>query len=327
MATRYVWKKRVYTSASLDEPLETSATIVLDNPNLSIILCEYTSTGLNSYGKPCVSPQGNSIYIMTNGNVSSSNISYPTTTYPIAIFQYNDATLDHRMQSARVGTYYWRIKYNSTYNEYEFYLSSSPSGDINTAAVRYDYAIKTESTLTTVSSANRNTYGDYVYDNTARAAFYYSGSDNIDPISITYPTSLKYEGSSISFNCVINPSTSNTYGGTISYNIGYKKNSDNWVHDGNWSTQTTRSRIISDDSWNTYQLRVIAKDNWGFVSTTNITGPVGIVIKASKPLYIGISSTARKVPKMYIGINGVARKVKKAYIGVNGVARLFFDNS
>ena len=44
----------------------------------------------------------------------------------------------------------------------------------------------------------------------------------------------------------------------------------------------------------------------------------------AKKVYVGVSSTARKVKRMYVGVSSKARRVKKGYVGINGVARLFY---
>lgn len=122
-----------------------------------------------------------------------------------------------------------------------------------------------------VSSGSSSTYPANSYS----GSYWYvsKGSDNIDPIAVTYPTNVFKNQ-----NIIITVSPrSNTFGGTISYKYEYTTNGSTWQVLNSSTTQTSVSMTIPNDA-TTFQARVTAMDNMGFTSTTAVAG-------AQKPVY------------------------------------------
>ena len=122
-----------------------------------------------------------------------------------------------------------------------------------------------------VSSGSSSTYPANSYS----GSYWYvsKGSDNIDPIAVTYPTNVFKNQ-----NIIITVSPrSNTYGGTISYKYEYTTNGSTWQVLNSSTTQTSVSMTIPNDA-TTFQARVTAMDNMGFTSTTAVAG-------AQQPVY------------------------------------------
>ena len=165
------------------------------------------------------------------------------------------------------------------------------------------------------SSQSREAYPDdgmYSYD-----YYVYEGSDNIDPISISYSKEELESGESVKVS--VSP-RSNTYGGTIYYQYSYSSNGgESWVNIGE-TTETVKT-ITVPDGIEQFQIRVRASDNMGFTSDDYVAGANLPVFQLNG--YVGINGKARKVDKLYVGVNGKARQVVKGYIGVNGKARKF----
>ena len=100
--------------------------------------------------------------------------------------------------------------------------------------------------------------GDYWYT--------YKGSDSIDPVSVSIPTSID-GGDRITIS--VTKSNSNTYGGTITYTYEVQLNGGSWTSIGD-STSLTKSYTVPKDT-TTFRARVKAKDNMGFASSTYVT--------------------------------------------------------
>lgn len=153
-------------------------------------------------------------------------------------------------------------------------------------------------------------YGSYYYK--------YSGSDNIDPIAISYANEDLEAGQEIKIS--ITPSESKVYGGTVTYIYDYCRNND-----GIWfrliSTTSLSASYTIPEGTTSIQFRVRSSDNIGFTSTDYVTGD-NVAVSQLKG-YVGINGKARKADRIYVGVNGKARQVVKGYIGVNGKARKF----
>lgn len=147
--------------------------------------------------------------------------------------------------------------------------------------------------------------------------YIYKGSDNIDPRSISYPTSGISTGDSITVN--ITESNSKVYGGTVNYTYQYRLNGGSWTTIS--TTTATSINFTIPNNATSIQFRANAKDDAGFTSSTYVTG-LTITIETSK-FWVGINGKARESCNMWVGVNGKARKVKAAWVGVNGKARKF----
>lgn len=94
------------------------------------------------------------------------------------------------------------------------------------------------------------------------------GQDSIDPIALTYNADILQPGENIELT--IWESTSNTYGGNISYVIEVNNNETGWIEEKT-ITQTTTTITIPTDS-TSWKVRVKAKDDKGFISNTYVYG-------------------------------------------------------
>ena len=125
---------------------------------------------------------------------------------------------------------------------------------------------KTGDRLATVSSAKSNAYTTGA---TVGSADYYEykGSDNIDPSALTYSDAVT-AGQNVTLT--IAPSTGTTLGGNISYVIQTTTNGTDWYDAGETSEISYTVTVPADAIvWN---VRVYAKDDTGFTSSTYIYG-------------------------------------------------------
>jgi hypothetical protein len=99
--------------------------------------------------------------------------------------------------------------------------------------------------------------------------YVYQGSDSIDPTAVSYSTTSPKGGEAITIK--VTESSSNTYGGTISYVYQYSTDGGS-----SWTTLTTATSTSASYTipagTTQFQARVYAKDNYGFTSSTYVTG-------------------------------------------------------
>ena len=94
--------------------------------------------------------------------------------------------------------------------------------------------------------------------------YVYSGSDSIDPISIsTVVDRWLYIGQQLTITA--SPSTSIQYGGTISYQYQVQLNGGAWTNIGSKTTATSINYTVPDGT-TSITFRVQASDNMGFTS-------------------------------------------------------------
>lgn len=117
-----------------------------------------------------------------------------------------------------------------------------------------------------ISSASSGAYSS----NGASGDYWYvlQGSDTIDPASVTYDESTLVAGETVTVT--ISPSTGNSYGGTITYQVEVNVDETGWEV----VTQTTSTSVNLDIpadavSW---RVRVLASDDMGFTSTDYVYG-------------------------------------------------------
>ena len=116
-----------------------------------------------------------------------------------------------------------------------------------------------------VSSANSGAYPANSYSGNY---WYVSlGSDTIDPVSLSYTDPVRAGGT---VNLTITHSNGIVHGGTITYTIQTTTNGEDY-YDAGTTTGTTFAVTVPKDAaiWN---VRVYAKDDTGFVSTTYVYG-------------------------------------------------------
>lgn len=117
----------------------------------------------------------------------------------------------------------------------------------------------------------------------ATSSYFYDriGSDNIDAKSISLSKSSVKVGEDVTIT--VSPSTSNTYGGTISYTYQYSTNGGS-----TWSslkTTTLTSATVNISSGTSFKARVVASDNYGFTSSTYTTSTVIPIITNTPPKF------------------------------------------
>ena len=146
----------------------------------------------------------------------------------------------------------------------------------------------------------------------------YLGSDNLDPYSVEYSVGTISAGEEITVT--VKPRTP-TYGGTVYYQYSYSTNGgSSWTNLGARTTDTSKTAVVPQGA-KQYRVRVVASDNYGFTSTTYVSG-INLTVLELKA-YVGVDGKARPVVKIYVGVDGKAREVVKGYVGINGKARKF----
>lgn len=107
--------------------------------------------------------------------------------------------------------------------------------------------------------------------------YVYSGSDSIDPVSISTPVNKwLYIGQQLTI--IASPSTSIKYGGTISYQYQVQLNGGSWTNIGSKTTATSINYNIPEGT-TSIRFQVLASDNMGFTSTTWVQSPTYQVSK------------------------------------------------
>lgn len=130
------------------------------------------------------------------------------------------------------------------------------------------YAVRTKwgpgSSATTISGPSQSTYPE---DGVSGNDWYtYQGSDNIDPSACSIPATIN-GGTAITIT--VTPGTGKVYGGTVSYIYQVSLAGGAWT-DIATTTATSRSYTVPYGTAS-IQVRVQAKDNLGFTSTTYVT--------------------------------------------------------
>lgn len=171
--------------------------------------------------------------------------------------------------------------------------------------------------ISSVSSISRSSYND---NGLSDSYWYvYKGSDNIDPISITYS---KQDLTSGEPTTVFVSSRAPTYGGTIYYQYQYSTDGGNtWTNIGSKTTSTSKTVTIPEGA-EQFQARVQASDGWGFMSTTYIYGP-NLTVSQIKA-YATVGGKLMAGTKMYATVGGKIRQVQKGYTTVGGKVRKLF---
>lgn len=143
---------------------------------------------------------------------------------------------------------------------------------------RYSYYVR-GSFIKYISSSSSNSYPSNDY--TGSYWYVYQGSDSIDPVSITLSEEI-FGGESTTIT--LSPSTDKRYSGTVSYIYQYRFN------EGNWNTLTTSTSTTASLAvpigMNTVQVRVQAKDDLGFTSTSYIESDVVEIINGDPPYFV-----------------------------------------
>ena len=128
-----------------------------------------------------------------------------------------------------------------------------------------------------VTNANSGAYPNNSYQGSNW--YVYQGSDNIDPASVTIPASIQ-GGTSI--DITVAPSAGKVYGGTVSYTYQYKLGNGAWQTLSGPTTATTQQLTIPKGT-TSVQVRVQARDNLGFTSSTWVSSDVVEVTNNQPP--------------------------------------------
>lgn len=323
MGTRYVWDR--YSTVDLPSGIfeqkttrargSESATRFSGYPSSFKIGCTSTPTG----------PDDNGYYTPAGQIHNDQRLGIKQVDYNY--FMINDSTANKRRYYYETGNSggQWSQNPIATGNP-DGYISLT---EIASVEVQQHYSMNIveaiEGTIKgagTVQGQNTSSLSS-TYPNDALSGSYwykYKGSDSIDPTGVSYSIT-KPEGGKV-ITVTVTP-RGNIYGGTIYYQFSYSTNGGaSWTDSGSKVTNTSKSFTLARGS-KQFSVRVIASDNYGFISTDYIIGANLTVTNTN--VYIGIDSRARKIKNVYIGIDGTARKVAHGYIGdASNKARLWF---
>lgn len=154
------------------------------------------------------------------------------------------------------------IKYNNQVAGRDTWVveESYPASEYVAGAVQGTTSYGNLSSASSGAYPSNGVSGDYWYVS--------AGSDTIDPASVTYDESTLIAGETVTVT--ISPSTGNTYGGTITYQVEVNVDETGWEV----VTQTTSTSVNLDIpadavSW---RVRVLASDDMGFTSTDYVYG-------------------------------------------------------
>ena len=155
----------------------------------------------------------------------------------------------------------------------------------------------------------------YPIDGVSGSYYYiFEGSDCIDPTSVSYSTTEPSGGKSITISVT---ARSNTYGGTISYQYQYSTNGGS-----SWTTITTttsKSRSVTIPKGATqFMARVRASDNYGFTSSTYVSG-ANLTVKNDSN-FVGVDGAVKGITAV-LCVDGVVKTNVKMYHGVNGTVK------
>lgn len=244
MATRYVWEKW-----NIQQGL-------INSGNTTLRFSGYQDDSLTYYTSNSYSIYGNTVslsnptqniweYYMafTAPNVDSWFAT--TRTYDDRIYRWTNSTTAQQTQSSQ--TY----KITLTISNIDVYFVANIQGSTS-------YGL--------LSSASASAYPD----NSQSDSYWYvlQGNDTINPASVTYDESTLVAGETVTVT--ISPSTGNSYGGTITYQVEVNVDETGWEV----VTQTTSTSVNLDIpadavSW---RVRVLASDDMGFTSTDYVYG-------------------------------------------------------
>lgn len=282
MSTRYVWEK--YSTETeiykVDNALYKSTFSMNDT-------AKYGFCGFNSY-----TIDGNRLYF-----------DEPITRYYVTLENTED-------NPVYVNEQFFHIEGYTLDTDTYIFLSQVQSGGLcerkSTSQKPYIYIKQFPSITTPYTLAINNAYGykdrdikgkyrglssgasqsSYPTDGVSGSYWYtYKGSDNIDPIAVNYSTTSPKGGSAITIKVT---ARSNTYGGTIKYQYQVQLDSGSWTT-LTTTTSTSYSYTIPKGT-NTFRARVRASDNYGFTSSTYVTGSTLNVINNTAPTISGSNS-------------------------------------
>lgn len=233
--TRYVWEK--WDTTQVTNYYEKTTEISFNNYYASAKITLNGTTIYNSgYQQGTWEYSSGSTIVITTYNYEygSSELKYYTdTSGTLTLFQSGN------IEGAKLSTYAYRSK--SVTNA----KGSTSYGNVSSAA--------------SSAYASNGVTGNYWYVS--------KGSDNIDPVTLTYSDAVK-AGENVTLT--ITPSTGTTLGGNISYVIQTTVNGTDW-YDADTTSETTCTLTVPSDAI-VWGVRAYAKDDSGFTSETYVYG-------------------------------------------------------
>lgn len=209
-------------------------------------------------------------------NFSSSSGRYSTTGN--AHYTYKNNSMIHRgsgyMMSTSGAMYYgadWQ-----EYSGFRIVCIGTTKYTAQSYSQQYTYYVQ-GGFIKNVSSNNSSSYPDGTYT----GSYWYEklGSDIIDPETVTIPKEItKNEIITIT----VTPSSKKTQPGTVLYNYQYDFGDGQWKNLVSGTSSTSYTLKIPEGT-PTVQVRVLAKDNLGFTSSTWVTSNKVSVINNTAP--------------------------------------------
>ena len=267
MSTRYVWD--VYDV--------TDGIGIIDSRDGFSMIKQKTSTYYLYMGDSLFIENGSCCFIVTDKYKITPNkkLYVPAGKYfDMRINDYNigeSGTFAGHQSDSQIEVIY-RYSDGQSYDYVDFYSSS---------LINIWNIINTKGELIKQISSAKS----YTYPTDGKSGLYWytrKGSDSIDPIAITYPSSIK-GGQSITLNTT--KSSKIEYGGTITYTYEVQLDGGAWTTIGD-STSLTKSYTVPAGT-TTFRARVKARDNLGFTSTTYKTGSQVTVVNNVAPVISG----------------------------------------
>ena len=286
MSTRYVWGK--YTIDDYERlERKTAGAIDIDGNGVDSYYGIHLSTtngGGNIYYTTTTSEETIQDWLKSgisrfNNMISvGDSIQFPAKTYIAFNSRYSGSSargniVVHYTRSSSTIRFeaevpIWKAYPTSRIPTYEYYMESGKEAG---------------TLLGSVSGPSQSSYpsdgmqGSYWYT--------YLGSDNIDPTAVSYDKMAPKGGESITIKVT---ARSNTYGGRIKYQYQVQLDSGSWTT-LTTTTSTSYSYTVPKGT-NTFRARVRASDNYGFTSSTYVTGSTLNVINNTAPTISGSNS-------------------------------------
>ena len=263
MGLRYVWDKHG-CNIIYNETVTTYNRYGTGGSSHGIFSVKYTNSVSGIGG-------GQEYYILNNFQIKTishlGSIAIPANTYFTINYSSGEAFPPEWEEETKYTSLFY-AKYNTgiSFSDNGYgYLNITFSRSCSGYRIDEEYNKDNDNYYGQISSGNSNSYptnnhsGSYWYT--------YKGSDSIDPTRVTIPSSIK-GGNRISIS--VTKSSTNTYGGTITYQYQICLNGSSiWT--------TLRSTTASSYSYTvpvgttSIQARVKASDNTGFTSTDYVT--------------------------------------------------------
>lgn len=216
-------------------------------------------------------------------------------------------TTKYDLKFFKPSTGYWKV--------YWTYVSGNSA---NTRPTMYKYHLS-ETIKYTQGTTNYGKYTTSASSMSATSSYYYSklGSDNIDAVSISSNLSTVTVGDTITLT--VAPSTTNIYGGTISYLYQYSiDGGTTWLNLTTTTNTRTTMTIPTNTSAYILKTRVRASDNYGFTSSTyTLSKDIPVTVTQTLSLYCKVNGAYKSLSKLFIK-DSAMKEITNGYIKING---------